>query len=661
MPHAIAAVAVALAAHFAPAREQGGFAGAELRFVKASQGGDEAEKQAALAALVALGDPAGLALLVTEYGGTAESLREDEEKLAKTSYALDRSRVVLANLELLVKRDPSADKLIAREREEIQKLAGEVDDLKRKVERLTKWRDALSEGLGTLFTRAPDSKRKKTEAEIWQDAREHPDTLVRLGSIDLLGRIGGTGTAAALHDLLVESVAAVKKLEDRRAKTMSDVRKMERRLQEEAAANEGRTQRANQDQYEQIKSEAAAATREIYRLQILIATAARAGGRALARESGKDLEKTLAKLVAALKKHRDRARLDTLALLTAAQSDEARVRVRALFDTETEPIGIATLIDGLAALGDRAIVPALLAKHLAHENWYVRARAAHALATLRSREAIPALIARLPSEEGRVRTDVGQALTSLTGQDFRGNVALWQRWWKENEASFQVPEQPPEKSAEEEARESAGVTFFGISTESQRILFVLDLSGSMDFAMVPKSNPDDDPGKPYDYPEEGESSRLQVAKRDLIKALGGLRDGGVFNLVLYASDVWTWTDDGRLVTMEPKTRAQVVEFVEAADAVGGTNIYGAMERALDVAGAKGGGEWSKPAVDTIYLLTDGRATVGVTTDPDEILAYVRERNRTAGIVIHTIGLSDAHDAVLLRRLAEENGGKYVGR
>jgi hypothetical protein len=256
---------------------------------------------------------------------------------------------------------------------------------------------------------------------------------------------------------------------------------------------------------------------------------------------------------------------------------------------------------------------------------------------------------------------VGQALTSLTGQDFRGNVALWQRWWKENEASFQVPEQPPEKSAEEEARESAGVTFFGISTESQRILFVLDLSGSMDFAMVPKSNPDDDPGKPYDYPEEGESSRLQVAKRDLIKALGGLRDGGVFNLVLYASDVWTWTDDGRLVTMEPKTRAQVVEFVEAADAVGGTNIYGAMERALDVAGAKGGGEWSKPAVDTIYLLTDGRATVGVTTDPDEILAYVRERNRTAGIVIHTIGLSDAHDAVLLRRLAEENGGKYVGR
>jgi Mg-chelatase subunit ChlD len=66
-------------------------------------------------------------------------------------------------------------------------------------------------------------------------------------------------------------------------------------------------------------------------------------------------------------------------------------------------------------------------------------------------------------------------------------------------------------------------------------------------------------------------------------------------------------------------------------------------------------------IDTIYFLTDGRATVGLTTNTEEILSYVRERNRNSGIVVHTIGLSDAHDAVLMRRLAEENGGTYVGR
>ena len=53
--------------------------------------------------------------------------------------------------------------------------------------------------------------------------------------------------------------------------------------------------------------------------------------------------------------------------------------------------------------------------------------------------------------------------------------------------------------------------------------------------------------------------------------------------------------------------------------------------------------------------------MGLTTDPDEILAFVREWNASAGIVIHTIGLSGAQDPYLLRSLAEQNGGTYVSR
>ena len=48
-------------------------------------------------------------------------------------------------------------------------------------------------------------------------------------------------------------------------------------------------------------------------------------------------------------------------------------------------------------------------------------------------------------------------------------------------------------------------------------------------------------------------------------------------------------------------------------------------------------------------------------DPDEILAFVRERNAAAGITIHTVGLSGAQDAYLLKSLAEQNGGSYVAR
>ena len=113
--------------------------------------------------------------------------------------------------------------------------------------------------------------------------------------------------------------------------------------------------------------------------------------------------------------------------------------------------------------------------------------------------------------------------------------------------------------------------------------------------------------------------------------------------------------------MSPQTRKEALDYVGALEGAAGTNIYSALEKAMDISGVKAGSAWNKPAFDTIFFLTDGRATVGLTTDTEQILSFVRERNATAGIVIHTIGLSGAQDADLLRRLAEENGGQYVGR
>ena len=143
------------------------------------------------------------------------------------------------------------------------------------------------------------------------------------------------------------------------------------------------------------------------------------------------------------------------------------------------------------------------------------------------------------------------------------------------------------------------------------------------------------------------------------RSIGELQPGARFNLICYASDVWAWKDD--LVEMKDDTRAQVLEYVGALRAVGATNIFGALQAALDMAGASGGDEWPAPEIDTIFLLTDGHPSVGVTMDTDEILAQVRDRNRSSGIVIHTIGLGGAQDAYLLGKLAEENGGTYVAR
>jgi hypothetical protein len=633
---------------------------AEKKFLEALKSDGLDQKRPALDELVALGNSEASAVLVGEFGRVVEELRKEKQELQSSSYTLERRNVVLADLEKRAEKDASLKSVIEREHRRRDDLKSVLDKAQRRVDELTPWRDALSAGMVKLFETIGPSKRKKAELDIWKDCDEHPDSAVRIGSVDLLGRVGSPGTAVLLYDLIARSRTSAEKLGSRLSKSMADVREMEERLQKDSQQNGGRRNPALEDQYDSVKKEGAEVRHQLTLVQILCETTIEAGGRALERESDKDLEKSLHKLIEAARKPKDPSRLDAIALLTHAKSEPVLAQVRAMLDTESDPAALKAMIDGLAAIGDHAVEPQLIARFLVHENWLTRSHAATALATLRSHDGIPALIARLQTEpEGRVRTDVSHALASLTGKDFHGNLALWQRWWADNGATFVVAPEP-QSAAPNPEEETTGVSFFGIETESKKVLFVLDLSGSMDFAMVPRNNPDDDPNRPPDKPEGDEQSRLQVAKRDLIKAISGLKDGGVFNLVMFASDVWTWADE--LVTMTPQARAEVVSYVEKdAKALGGTNLYGALERALDLAGAKGGTQFSKPAIDTIYFLTDGRASVGLTIDSEEILAFVRERNKTAGITIHTIGLSNAHDAVLLRRLAEENGGSYVGR
>ena len=52
---------------------------------------------------------------------------------------------------------------------------------------------------------------------------------------------------------------------------------------------------------------------------------------------------------------------------------------------------------------------------------------------------------------------------------------------------------------------------------------MLDVSGSMNWSLVVRDNPYDDPGKTPDLPRAGEMSRLAAAKQDLLKALAHAR------------------------------------------------------------------------------------------------------------------------------------------
>ena len=635
---------------------------AESDFRRAATSKNAEKRTTTLNALIELGDAGATPALIAEYARVSIKVRKAQDDSFRAKYALDRIEGLIKTMELRLERDPGLEESVKNQRSKRDRLRGNYDEAVRLTELWRPWRDEISAGTLTLFTGLAKGKRKKAEKSVWEIATDGENLGDRLACIELLGHIGTDGTAISLQKLYFEILAARTKTRKLLRKMSKDVREMEQRLQEDNARSGGRVNPALQQQYANEKAESAALRTQLTLESYIADGCIEAGGLALSREKGAVLEKSVNNLVKALKKAKSGGYAGLLEMLGGARVEPVRLRLRTLLAEAKEPLGRATLLEALSAAGDTSLIEEIVAVHLADESWLVRASAAESLATLRDKRGVPALIDRLAIEkEGRLRTDIAQALKGLTGKDFRTNVTLWQRWWKDSAATFEVPELGAEVEASALAEETVGLTFFGIRTESQRVLFVLDLSGSMNFSMVPRRNPDDDirGGREPDLPQEGETSRLNAAKRDLQKAMGGLEEDAVFNVIFYASDVWSWQDD--LVEMDASARTEVTEVIEELEAVGGTNIYGALQTAFEMAGAKEGNTWVKPKVDTIFLLSDGKPSIGVSTDPDEILSMVREANENAGITIHTIGLSGAQDAYLLRTLAEENGGIYAAR
>ncbi|MCB1282467.1 MAG: HEAT repeat domain-containing protein, partial [Salinibacterium sp.] len=104
---------------------------------------------------------------------------------------------------------------------------------------------------------------------------------------------------------------------------------------------------------------------------------------------------------------------------------------------DTNPEMRVFALEGLARIGDpRGAEGARIA--LDDEYWQVRSAAVVALNRFGDVAAIPALIARLKTEDGRLSGDIVDALSSMTGITRKDNVVLWERWWTENEESFRA-------------------------------------------------------------------------------------------------------------------------------------------------------------------------------------------------------------------------------
>lgn len=192
-------------------------------------------------------------------------------------------------------------------------------------------------------------------------------------------------------------------------------------------------------------------------------------------------------------------------------------------------------------------------------------------------------------------------------------------------SGFRLSESEPESL---QRMRFAPQQYYGIEIHSKRLLFILDHSSSMK-----------DPW--YGMP------RLDRAKGELIKAIRALPGDVEFGIVAFHTRVHQWNNGLVEATVENKDLA--IEFVRGLGYGDRTNTYGALRTALDY----------DADLEAVYLLTDGKPTIGELVSHQSILMDILHRNRFRHLNLNTIGVAvDGFTQGFLKRLADESGGQF---
>lgn len=314
-----------------------------------------------------------------------------------------------------------------------------------------------------------------------------------------------------------------------------------------------------------------------------------------------------------------------LALHAVLRQDPAwREEVRrAVADADLQVLAI----DLLAELVDADFLPAAQAL-FGDPDWRVRAAAYDFCRRVRAVSSIPLLLDRLARERDRMLQDVVDALVDLTGTRLQTEMQ-WRDFWHDHAVGFQLP--PPgaarvrTRAAADEA--SSTRTYYSLPVVSTAVMFVIDHSGSMAAAIG-----------------TGGSTRLEEAKRQIVRVLGSTPDGYRVGVIAFDSQVQSLQD--KLVELDERSRKELTSRVQAVRIGSATNVHDGLAAAF-----------ADPDVDTIYLLTDGAPSAGPITDPAGLRSAVAGWNRTRRIRIHTVSVG--MDSQLLRWLAADSGGETV--
>ncbi len=161
---------------------------------------------------------------------------------------------------------------------------------------------------------------------------------------------------------------------------------------------------------------------------------------------------------------------------------------------------------------------------------------------------------------------------------------------------------------------SDGSSFFGLPTGGNKVVFVVDVSGSM------------------------HGRRIRRAQTELRHTLESLKPSQQFYIVFFSDGATAMPAAGLLAATRDNVAA-AWQWVKQAQCGGGTNPLPAVLMALEL----------RP--DAIYLLTDGKF-------PPQVLWAATEAPPGMRTPIYTIGFATKKAEKLLQAIASETGGDY---
>lgn len=300
---------------------------------------------------------------------------------------------------------------------------------------------------------------------------------------------------------------------------------------------------------------------------------------------------------------------------------------------------IEALIDDLPPEATAAILQAL-----GTPEWPVRAAAVNYLANFKPQDdvtkeiVLTALRKQKEKETGRLKDDIIK-ITNLISQS-KTSVA-------------------PSLTGPDNIGTDTIAQFYGLTINSNNVIFVVDTSGSML------------------QPANEKQKRIDVLREELIKAVENLSPKAEFNIITFNNQAVIWEPNMVSVT-QYRSKAldwikREVKTLDPSQPWGNTNLYSGLDLAFKLAQNIPSGR-TKPTravptgyvntkgADTIFLMSDGFPDMGDYIKGSDILTAVRSLNQTLQIRINTIAVGadpKTETGGLLKKLAEQNNGTCV--